>query len=96
MNWSPLNDAANQLVWTEDGSAVVDVMVAGAWKLRDRKVLGVDEAKLSRDAQAAADRLRAVNADVRAWCHEVAPHIACHCRGLAKGWTRSKRLLRAD
>ena len=96
VNWSPLNDAANQLVWTEDGSAVVDVMVAGAWKLRDRKVLGVDEAKLSRDAQAAADRLRSVNAEVRAWCHEVAPHIACHCRGLAKGWTRSKRLLRAD
>lgn len=96
VNWAPLNDAANQLVWTEDGSAVVDVMVGGAWKLRDRKVLGLDEAKLAREAQAAADRLASVNAEVRAWCHEVAPHIACHCRALAKGWTRTKRLLRAD
>jgi guanine deaminase len=96
VNWAPLNDAANQLVWTEDGSAVVDVMVGGAWKLRDRKVLGLDEAKLARDANAAAERLRGVNAAVKEWCHAVAPHVACHCRALARGWTRSKRLLRAD
>ncbi len=96
VNWSPLNDAANQLVWTEDGSAVVDVMVGGTWKLRDRAVLGVDEAKLSRDAEAAAERLRGANAEIRAWCQAVAPHVACHCRSLAKGWTRSKRLLKAE
>ena len=96
INWAPLNDAANQLVWTEDGSAVADVMVGGDWKLRDRKVLGLDEAKLARDAQAAADRLRGANAEARAWCEQVAPHVACHCRALAKGWTRSKRLLRAE
>ena len=70
------NDAANQLVWTEDGSAVADVMIAGQWKLRDGKVLGLDEAKLARDAQAAADRLREANAGIRAWCEEVAPHVA--------------------
>jgi guanine deaminase len=96
VNWAPLNDAANQLVWTEDGSAVVDVMVAGEWKLRDRVVLGLDEAKLARDAQEAADRLRVANAPIRAWCEEVAPHIACHCRAMARGWTRGKRLLRAE
>ena len=96
INWAPLNDAANQLVWTEDGSAVVDVMIAGAWKLRDRVVLGLDEAKLARDAQEAADRLRGANTEMRAWCEAVAPHVACHCRALAKGWTRSKRLLRAE
>jgi guanine deaminase len=96
INWVPLNDAANQLVWTEDGSAVVDVMIGGGWKLRDRVVLGLDEAKLARDTQAAADRLRGATAEVRAWCHEVAPHIACHCRALARGWTRSRRLLKAE
>jgi len=96
INWMPFNDAANQLVWTEDGSAVVDVMIGGAWRLRDRKVLGLDEAKLARDANAAAERLRGVNADAKAWAHEIAPHVACHCRALARGWTRSKRLLRAE
>jgi guanine deaminase len=96
VNWAPLNDVANQLVWTEDGSAVTDVMVAGAWKLRDRRVLGLDEAKLAEEANAAAERLRATNAEARIWCQAVAPHVACHCRALAKGWTRSRRLLRAE
>jgi guanine deaminase len=96
INWAPLNDAANQLVWTEDGSAVVDVMVAGAWRLRDRRVLGLDEAALARAANAAAERLRTANAETRAWCEAVAPHVACHCRALARGWTRTRRLLRAE
>ncbi|WP_376090890.1 amidohydrolase family protein [Roseomonas sp. CCTCC AB2023176] len=93
VNWAPLNDAANQLVWTEDGSAVLDVMVGGAWKLRDRRVLGVDEARLAREANEAASMLREVNAEVRRWCEAVAPHVACHCRALAGRFTRAKRLL---
>jgi guanine deaminase len=68
-------------------------MVGGAWKLRDRAVLGLDEAKLASDAQEAADRLRALNAPLRGWCEAVAPHIACHCRALAKGWRGARRLL---
>jgi guanine deaminase len=96
VNWAPLNDAANQLVWTEDGSSVTDVMVGGAWKLRDRRVLGLDEAKLAEEANAAAERLRAANAEVRGWCEAVAPHVACHCRALARGWMRTRRLLRAE
>jgi guanine deaminase len=96
VNWAPLNNAANQMVWTEDGSAVTDVMIAGEWKLRDRRVLGIDEAKLAREANAAAERLRGVNTESRAWCEAVAPHVACHCRSMAKGWTRSKRLLKAE
>ena len=93
INWVPFNDAANQLVFTEDGSAVRDVMVGGAWKLRDRVVLGLDEAKLASEAQAAAERLRALNAPLRAWCEAIAPHIACHCRALAKGWRGARRLI---
>ena len=96
INWAPFNDAANQLVWTEDGSAVTDVMIGGAWKLRDRAVLGLDEAKLADEANEAAERLRHANAETRVWCDAVAPHVACHCRALARGWTRTRRLLRAD
>lgn len=93
VNWVPLNDAANQLVWTEDGSGVTDVMVGGAWKLRDRRVLGVDEAALARDANDAAAMLREVNAATRRWCEAVAPHVSCHCRALAGRFTRARRLL---
>ncbi|WP_237180835.1 amidohydrolase family protein [Roseomonas haemaphysalidis] len=96
VNWLPLNNAANQLVWTEDGSAVRDVMIGGDWKLRDGKVLGVDEAKLARDARAAGTRLAEANAATREWCEAVAPFVACHCRALAGRFTRVQRLLRAD
>jgi guanine deaminase len=72
INWAPFNDAANQLVFTEDGSAVRDVMVGGAWKLRDQVVLGLDEARLAADAEEAAERLRAGAGPMRAWC-EAAP-----------------------
>ncbi|WP_426957029.1 amidohydrolase family protein [Muricoccus radiodurans] len=93
INWSPLNNAANQLVWTEDGSAVRDVMIGGDWKLRDRRVLGVDEAALAGQAQEAAERLAALNAPTREWCETIAPMVACHCRALAGRFTRAKRLL---
>jgi guanine deaminase len=96
INWLPLNNVSNQLVWTEDGSAVRDVMVGGAWKLREGRVLGLDEARLANEARETAARLAAATAESRAWCEAVAPHISCHCRALAGRFTRVKRLLTAD
>jgi guanine deaminase len=96
INWTPFNDAANQLVFTEDGLALREVMVGGAWKLRDGRVLGIDEAALARQAQEAADRLAAANAATRSWCEAIAPHVSCHCRALAGRFTGARRLLRAD
>ncbi|WP_338662471.1 amidohydrolase family protein [Pararoseomonas sp. SCSIO 73927] len=93
INWAPFNNAANQLVFTEDGAALREVMVGGDWKLRDGRVLGVDEAKLARDAQEAADRLAGLNRGTRDWCEALAPHVACHCRALAGRFTGARRLL---
>jgi 5-methylthioadenosine/S-adenosylhomocysteine deaminase len=95
INWAPFNDAANQMVFTEDGAAVVDVMVGGAWKLRDRKVLGLDERRLAAEANAAAERLREANAETRAWCDALSPHVACYCRSLAGRFRRVQRLMPA-
>ena len=93
VNWAPFNDAAQQIVFTEDGSAVTDVMIGGEWRLRDRRVLGVDEAKLAREANAAAAAIREATAGVRPWCEAVAPFVACHCAGLARRFTGARRLL---
>ncbi|MBE9606402.1 amidohydrolase family protein [Acetobacteraceae bacterium H6797] len=95
INWAPLNNAANQLVWTEDGSAVAEVMVNGQWKLRGGKVLGVDEKALAARANAAAEKLLAINAEARAFCDTLSPHVACYCRSLAGGFRRVRRLLPA-
>lgn len=95
VNWAPFNDAANQLVWTEDGLALREVMIGGEWKLRDGRVLGVDEAALARQAQEAVDRLAAANQGTREWCEAVAPHVSCHCRALGGRFTAARRLLPA-
>ena len=50
----------------EDGTGVESVMIGGRMVLEGRRMLTVDEAKLARDAEAAAERLAAANADTRA------------------------------
>lgn len=92
-NWAPFNSAPDQIVNAEDGLAVRDVMIGGVLRLKDGKVVGLDEAKLWRDANDAAARLHEASAPLRAWCEEVAPHVACHCADLARRFQRVQRLL---
>ena len=66
VNYVPLNDPVNQIVHGEDGTGVESVMIGGRMVLEGRRMVTVDEAKLARDAAAAAERLAAVNADTRA------------------------------
>ena len=66
VNYVPLNDPVNQVVHGEDGTGVESVMIGGRMVLEGRRMTTVDEAKLARDAEAAAGRLAAVNADRRA------------------------------
>ena len=66
VNYVPLNDPVNQIVHGEDGTGVESVMIGGRMVLEGRRMVGVDEAKLARDAAAAAERLAGVNAGTRA------------------------------
>ena len=66
VNYVPLNDPVNQVVHGEDGTGVESVMIGGRMVLEGRRMTTVDEAKLARDAETAAERLAAVNADRRA------------------------------
>lgn len=47
---TPLNDAAQQLVFADRGSSVRHVMVGGRWVIRDGALTGADLADLLRDA----------------------------------------------
>ena len=75
VNYIPLNDPVNQIVHGEDGTGVESVMIAGRMVLEARRMVTVDEAKLARDAAAAADRLAAVNADARAMVERLEPVV---------------------
>jgi guanine deaminase len=82
-NWIPLNDATNQLVHTEDGSAVNHVMVGGRFIVQHRRVTTVDVGALARDVEAARRRLVEVNAPARALYERLAPIVGRYCPGLA-------------
>ncbi|MFW5834690.1 MAG: amidohydrolase family protein [Pseudomonadota bacterium] len=83
INWLPFNDPVNQLVHTEDGTGVHSVMVGGAFKLRDRKLVDVDLAKLATEAEHARERLARINAERKEVFRRLAPVVNSYCPGLA-------------
>ena len=82
-NWLPFNDPVNQLVHTEDGTAVASVMIGGRLIVDNRRVLTVDLARLRDRVEAARERLAAVNADNRRLYQALEPVVGSHCPGLA-------------
>ena len=84
INWIPLNDPVNALVHVEDGTAVHSVMIGGRLVVENRRLLTVDVAKLSRDAEAARERLERLNRDNRRLYEQLEPVVGSYCPGLAK------------
>ena len=85
INWTPLNDVINQLVHTEDGSAVDKVMVGGKLVVEGREILTVDRRALRAQAETTAGRLRRSHAAARAVADRLEPIVGAFCRGLASG-----------
>ena len=82
-NWLPLNNPVNQLVHAEDGTAVDGVMIGGRMVVENRRVLTVDLVRLRERAEAARDRLAALNADNRRLYEALEPVVGSYCPGLA-------------
>lgn len=76
----PLNDAANALVYAENGANVETVLVDGRVVLDGGRVLTVDVDSLYARAQQAAERLRARNAESWALAERLEPYVAQACR----------------
>ena len=83
VNYVPLNNLIHQVVHVEDGTAVRHVMVGGRMVVKDRNVLTVDVESLRQKSAAAAERLRAANAETRAIAERLAPLVGRFCNGLA-------------
>ena len=83
LNWIPHNWTVNQMVHSEDGTGVRHVMIGGRFVVRDGKLLTLDVAKLARDAEAARERLEALNAGARDLFTKLEPVVASFCPGLA-------------
>ncbi len=84
VNFVPLNDVANQLVNSEDSSAVDSVMIGGRMVLEGRRFTGFDYDKLRRSAQEAVERLSAANEGTKKRAEAMAAFVSKHCVGLAR------------
>jgi len=83
INLIPLNDATNQIVQTEDGSSVRDVMIGGNFVVRGGRLVHTDLGRLAQDAERARERLDAANAEARGLFEKLAPVVSSYCPGLA-------------
>ncbi len=84
VNLVPLNNAVNQLVNTEDGAAVRDVMIGGRFVLRDNALVGLDWPLIVDQARSAAARLAEANEAARAAADRLAPVVGHFCVGLGR------------
>lgn len=84
INWIPLNDPVNQLVHTEDGSSVRDVMIGGRMVVENGCVAGIDLGTIAGDAERAQERLQAANVPNKALYDALESVVGSFCPGLAR------------
>lgn len=80
----PLNDALNQMVFSESGSAVRTVLIDGRVVLDEGRPVGVDYERLVEQANETAEALRARTRAVRGQLDALEPLVASFCIGLAR------------
>lgn len=85
LNYVPLNNAVNQVVNAEDGTGVESVMIGGRMVYENRRFPQLDFAALSAKAEAAMERLRAVNGDAQRLALKLEDVVGSFCVGLASG-----------
>ena len=84
VNWIPANDPTNQLVNTEDGSAVDTVIVGGQVVIQNGRFMTLDAEQLRRDAEQAIEDLAHLNREARALAEQLEHHVGHFCIGLAR------------
>jgi len=83
-NWLPFNDPVNQLVHSEDSTAVASVMIGGRLVVDNRRIVTVDLGQLRDRVATARERLAAANADSRRLYEALEPVVGSYCPGLAR------------
>lgn len=84
VTYMPLRQPLLQLVFAESGAALRSVMIAGRLALDKGRLTGVDEAALRAQADAAQERLDAVNAAAMASADPLADLVGCFCLAHAR------------
>ena len=80
-HYQPLRRPLDQIVFSENGAAVREVMIDGRFVFRDDRLLTLDEAALAAAAAEAAARLDALNAPARETAEAASALIRSFCPG---------------
>ncbi len=83
VNFIPLNNATNQLVFIENGGAVDKVLIGGRMVVSGGRAIGIDHIALASQAAEAVERLSGLNAAARRYAERIEPMVSNFCRGLA-------------
>lgn len=83
LNWIPHNWTVNQLVHAEDGTAVRHVMIGGRFVFQDGRHTTIDLRRLATEAEAARERLEALNAEMRGLYDLLEPVVGSFCPAMA-------------
>lgn len=84
VHYVPLGDLMSQIVFTESGAAVDSVMIGGRMVLDRGRITTVDEVKLRRDVERAAERLNSANAQSHAFASKLEDIVGGFCLGLCR------------
>ena len=84
LNFVPFNDPTNQIVFSEDSSAVKSVMIGGRMILDDGRFTTFDYRKMLADVEAAVVRLRGATADMKELAVKLEDVVGSYCVGLAR------------
>jgi guanine deaminase len=82
-NWIPHHSTMNTLVHVEDATAVRHVMIGGRFVYRDGRHTTLNLARLALEAEAAKERLDALNTRWKGLFEKLEPVVASYCSGLA-------------
>ena len=83
VQYVPLNDLVNQVVFCEDGTGVHSVIAGGKLILDAGQFTTIDFARVAAQAATAVARLREVNRGARELAEKLEPYVSQYCSGLA-------------
>jgi hypothetical protein len=94
VDFIPLTDPINQLVTSADSATVTDVMVGGAFKVRDRKVVSVEVSDLRGRVQDSVARLAGTTSEARAMAGRLEPHVVAFAEKMSQTPLSIERYIR--
>jgi 5-methylthioadenosine/S-adenosylhomocysteine deaminase len=83
VDFVPDTDPVNQLVTCADSASVTDVMVGGAFKVLDRKIVSIDTSGLRDRVREAVARLAAAAGPARALAERLEPYVVAFAQSMS-------------